>query len=81
MFEGRFHTPGDATFGANWQFWQGRGGLDPASVPAVDGVVGAFAERQVGRRERITGKDSWPGLERTLRQVCEVRALYLSAPL
>ena len=78
MFEGRFHTSEDATFGAAWQLWQGRGGsefLDSEGTgDMLAGGIDAFAARQVKRRARITGVsggDDWTMLTRTLVEVCE----------
>ena len=50
MFEGRFHTRDDAKFGAEWQFWQSRGGkVSAKAAGAIDAGVDEFAKRQVLR--------------------------------
>lgn len=75
MFEGRFHTQRDASFGAAWQWWQGpseairTGKLAPAML---DQLADRFAARQVGRRHLVVGTGGWTEMERCLRDVCGV---------
>lgn len=68
MFEGRFHTEGDASFGAEWQAFQ----CPSNAAPKVRKLPAMFAQRQRGRRERIVGSSDWEVWEKCLRRVCEI---------
>jgi len=66
MFEGRFHTPKAAQFGARWQLEQ-----QPEAAGSSSTLVPDFAERQRKRRQ-LVGCENWEVMRYTLASVCSI---------
>ncbi|CAK9079762.1 Uncharacterized oxidoreductase SE_2036 [Durusdinium trenchii] len=70
MFEGRFHTPEDAFFGAAWQVWQDPGNC--VNPELRDQAPQYFADRQRERRDTVVGCSDWGVMEHTMRETCRI---------